>query len=76
MKKANSLNLSDRPAEDLVASIMAFLAPPLTTIFTDRLQTGRSPEILAETLCNRIKQLASHVVENHHAARDSTNDPC
>jgi len=58
MKPPRSLQLVDRPADELVASIMAFLTPPLLAIFADRSRTGRSPEILADAVCLRIKNLA------------------
>ena len=58
MKKQKSLHLTDRPADDLVAAIMAFVTPPLAAIFAERSRDGHSPAILAEAICIRIKRLA------------------
>ena len=58
MKKKTSLHLADRPADDLVAAIMAFVTPPLAAIFAERSSQGQSPDILAEAICLRIKRLA------------------
>jgi len=58
MKKKTSLHLADRPADDLVAAIMAFVTPPLAVIFAERSRHGHSADILAEAICLRIKRLA------------------
>ena len=58
MKKQKSLHLTDRPADDLVAAVMAFVTPPLAAIFAERARHGHSPDILAEAICIRIKRLA------------------
>lgn len=69
MKKKTSLHLADRPADDLVTAIMAFVTPPLAVIFAERSRHGHSADILAEAICLRIKQLAQG--RRHQASSDS-----
>jgi len=72
MKASRSLQLVDRPADELVASIMAFLTPPLVAIFTDRCCTGRNPDILADAICLRIKSLARYLAQQHRQDSGAT----
>jgi len=76
MKKQKSLHLTDRPADDLVAAVMAFVTPPLAAIFAERSRHGHSPGILAEAICIRIKRLAQGSAqqpddEPDHGGRDT-----
>ena len=70
MKKQRSLHLADRPADDLVGAIMAFVTPPLAAIFADRCRQGQSPDILAEAICLRIKKLARCMAQSQGQDQD------
>ena len=72
MNKKTSLHLADRPADDLLAAMMAFVTPPLAAIFAERSRQGQSPDILAEAICIRIKRLAQGRVQQ--SGSDSGSD--
>jgi hypothetical protein len=76
MNKKTSLHLADRPADDLVAAIMAFVTPPLAVIFAERSRHGHSADILAEVICLRIKRLVQGRVQQPDSDSDqSGRDP-